>query len=183
MFNACGLKTQKKGTIVYMKSLLILGNGGFGKVVYDAALAMQCFDKIAFLDDKQGNDVLGTLSQYEEFKGEFTHAYAALGKNQLRVQWLEKLKDAGYTLAQIIHPRGYISPSAKLGNGICVLANATVSANAVLHDGVIVNINSALDHDSVLFEGVHLAPGSVVKAGCTVERFAKIESGEVVFKI
>lgn len=41
------------------KSLLIFGAGGYGRVVYELALATGDFDPIAFLDDAK-TDAIGT---------------------------------------------------------------------------------------------------------------------------
>lgn len=163
-------------------SLLILGKGGYGMVVKEAAEAMGVFEKIEFLDDNMQSGALAPLADYAKFTGEFSHAYAAFGKNNFRMQWLERLADCGYTLPIIIHPRAYVSPSAILGNGVCVLANAAVEAFAQIKAGSIINVGAIADHNCVINQCVHVAPGAVVKAGCEVEPLAKIESGEVVFK-
>lgn len=163
-------------------SLLILGKGGYGMVVKEAAEAMGVFDNVAFLDDNMQNGSLAPLADYAKFTGEFSYAYAAFGKNNFRKEWLERLADCGYTLPIIVHPRAYVSPSAILDSGVCVLSNAIVEAYAQIKAGSIINAGAIADHNCVISQYVHLAPGAIVKAGCQVEPLAKIESGEVVFK-
>lgn len=163
-----------------MSKLLILGAGGYGHVIMEAAIATGKYDMVSFLDDsKQG--VLGICDDFERFLGEYECAYPAFGANMLRLQWITRLEAAGFVIESFLHPCAYVSPSAVIGKGAAVLANATVSAGAVLDSGVIVNCAAVADHHCHLHEGVHLAPGAVVKAGAVVERLFKVESGQVIF--
>ncbi|MBP8855800.1 MAG: hypothetical protein KBG54_04775 [Oscillospiraceae bacterium] len=165
-----------------MENLLILGAGGYGRVIRELAADSGAFADIAFLDDANGQ-ALGKLCEYERFLPQYRFAYAALGNNLLRVDWLRRLLAAGFLLPTFVHPRAYVSPSASIEPGTAVLANATVCAGARIFTGAIINAGAIADHDCILNEGVHLAPGAVVKANCVLERLAKVESGEVVFNI
>lgn len=164
-----------------MKQLLILGAGGYGRTVAQAATHQ--FTEIAFLDDNaQGDRVLGTCAQYASFCKPDTYAYPAFGDNALRAKWIERLSAAGFRIPTIVHPRAYVSPTARLAAGVVVLAQAAVGEQAVLSQGVIVNMGAIADHDCVLGACVHLAPGAIVKAGCTLSAQIKVESGMVVDK-
>ncbi|MEG2659282.1 MAG: hypothetical protein RR978_01040 [Oscillospiraceae bacterium] len=165
-----------------MDNLLILGAGGYGRVIREAAIASGLFADIAFLDDAV-DEAIGTLNEFTNFLDKYPFAYPALGNNMLRCKWLTKLENAGFKLPVIIHPRAYVSPTAVISGGTAVLANATVCANAVIGKGVIINVNAVADHDCHLYEGVHLAPGAIVKARCIVEKLAKVDSGEVVTRV
>ena len=68
------------------RRLLILGAGGFGRVVYELAEELGIYYGIAFLDDAaQGEKVVGKLEDYQKLSGEYTHAIVAIGKNALRL--------------------------------------------------------------------------------------------------
>lgn len=56
-----------KGNIDKMRSLLILGAGGMGRMMQETALQLG-YEDIAFLDDaKKEKDVIGKCCDYEAF--------------------------------------------------------------------------------------------------------------------
>lgn len=164
-----------------MKRLLILGAGGYGRTVAEAAAAAG-FDETAFLDDRAPG-ALGVCADYARFAHEYAYAYAAFGDCALRAAWLDRLAAAGFRLPVIAHPRAYVSPSARLGEGVVVLALAAVGANAQIGRGAIVNMSCVVDHDAVVGDCAHVAPGAIVKAGASVAPLTKLESGSVAARI
>ena len=164
-----------------MKKLLILGAGGYGKTVADLASQLGIYDKIAFLDDGcSGPGILGKCGEFLAFADENTQMYPAFGNSQIRMHWLKSLRDAGIAVPTLVHPRAYVSPTAKLGTGTVVLPMAVVNTGVTVKDGCIINIGALIDHDSIIEEGVHLAPGAVVKAENRIPAMEKIDSGEVI---
>jgi UDP-N-acetylbacillosamine N-acetyltransferase len=161
--------------------LLIIGAGGYGNTVADVAKQLNCFEKIAFLDDtKSGSGVLGRCEEYAMFCDEDTAVYPAFGDNALRMEWLEVLMEEGLTVPTLVHPSAYVSPTAVLGEGTVVLPKAVVNTGVTVGVGCLINIGALVDHDTVIEDGVHLAPGAIVKAKNRIAAFAKINSGEVI---
>ena len=164
-----------------MKKLLILGAGGYGRTIADLAAQLGRYEKIAFLDDgRTGEGILGGCGEFSAFADGNTEMYPAFGNNTLRMHWLRSLRDAGVPFPTLVHPRAWVSPTAKLGAGCMVLPMAVVNTGAELRDGCIVNIGALLDHDSIMEEGSHLAPGAIVKAENRIPAEMKVESGAVV---
>ena len=164
-----------------MKNLLIMGAGGYGKTIADVAAQLGIYDRVAFLDDWQiGAKVLGTCADYARFSGEFEEIYPAFGNNEYRMRWLKTLLAEGVAVPTLVHPRAYVSPTAKLGAGTMVLPMAVVNTGVTVGDGCIINIGALIDHDSVVEDGTHLAPGAVVKAENRIRAGSKINSGEVI---
>jgi len=164
-----------------MRKLLILGAGGYGQTVFDLAGQLGCYDKIAFLDDgKAGPGILGTCAEYAMFADEYTEVYPAFGNNEARMHWLELLDEDEVRIPTLVHPRAYVSPTARIGMGSVVLPMAVVNTGVTVGNGCIVNIGALIDHDTVLEDGVHLAPGAIVKAENRIPEKSKIESGTVI---
>lgn len=164
-----------------MKKLLILGAGGYGKTVADLAAQLGCYEQIAFLDDgREGTDILGICASYAEFAEECTHMYPAFGNNEIRMRWLNTLLGNGITVPTLVHPRAYVSPTAKLGTGTMVLPMAVVNTGVTVGNGCIINIGAMIDHDTVIENGTHLAPGAIVKAENRIKAGSKIDSGTVI---
>ena len=164
-----------------MKKLLILGAGGYAQTVADLVRQLGTYERIAFLDDgKSGADILGTCQEYPLFLDAETEVYPAFGNNVLRCQWMGRLLGEGIPIPTLVHPRAYVSPQAKLGQGTVVLPFAVVNTGVTVKDGCIINIGSLIDHDCVIEDGVHLCPGAIVKAENRIAELEKIESGEVI---
>ena len=165
-----------------MKKLLILGAGGYGRTIEDLATQLGCYDQIFFLDDHKPTDpkVLANCTWFKELWDENTEEYPAFGNNAVRMAWLNRLKENNIPVPTLIHPRAYVSPTAKLGAGTVVLPMAVVNTGVTVGEGCIINIGALIDHDCVLEDGVHLAPGVIVKAENRITAGTKIESGTVI---
>ena len=87
-----------------MKSLLILGAGGFGRMVAETAQALG-YEKVVFLDDAVKDEaVIGMCCDYEIRHKEYSVAVAAFGNNKMRLYWTDKLLEEGYEVPAIVHP-------------------------------------------------------------------------------
>ncbi|MEE0691759.1 MAG: phosphotransferase [Lachnospiraceae bacterium] len=164
-----------------MKSLLILGAGGFGQMVKETALALG-YEKVVFLDDASKDaDVIGMCCDYVLRHAEYPAAVAAFGNNKTRLYWTDKLIEEGYEVPSIVHPSAIVSPSVVLEQGCFVMQRAVVNTHTKIERAVLVNSGAVVDHDSVVCAGAHIGLGSVVKANCTIESGRKVEAGEVIF--
>ena len=155
-----------------MSGLLLLGAGGHARVVAETALATGSFTHIGFLDDRfsvssQLPDQLGwpSLGPFDAaltptLRQRFSYALLAFGNADLRLQWLPRLVAANYNLPVLIHPTAFVSPSAQVGPGSVVLAQAAVQTNAVIGSCSIINTGCSVDHDAQLGSGVHICPGA-----------------------
>lgn len=164
-----------------MKSLLILGAGGFGQMVKETALAIG-YEKVVFLDDAaKTEDVIGMCCDYVLKHSEYPAAVAAFGNNKTRLFWTEKLLEEGYEVPVIIHPSAIVSPSAVIEPGCFIMQRAVVNTHTRIGKAALINSGAVVDHDSVVEKGAHVGLGSVVKANCTIEAGHKVEAGEVIF--
>ena len=112
------------------KKLLLVGAGGFGRMV--AEQAMLQYD-CAFVDDGQDVDteicgipVVGGLSDLPELRKNYDLLVVGIGSNQFRAQVYEKAKTLGYGFPNIIAPSAYISPYSKMGYGCKTLVSRMV---------------------------------------------------------
>lgn len=164
-----------------MKSLLILGAGGFGRMVKETAL-LNGYSNVVFLDDAANrDDVIGRCCDYKICHSEYSVAVAAFGNNKTRLSWTDKLIEEGYEVPAIIHPSAIISPSAILEPGCFVMQGAIVNTNTKVERAALINSGAVVDHDSIIGIGAHVGLGSVVKANCKIEEGKKVEAGEVIF--
>lgn len=167
------------------QSLLILGAGGHGHVVADAARAAGV-GKIAFLDDEKIESrfahfpVIGRLSDLSKFAREWRCGIAAVGDNRLRRDLLSALLIAGYETPAVVHSAAVISPDAEVGHGVFAAAGCVVNIGTRLGEGAIVNTGATIDHDCLIGDGVHVSPGAHLAGNVTVMKDAWIGIGASV---
>lgn len=161
--------------------LIILGAGGYGRTVADAAAQTGRFESICFLDDhSDALDVIGVCCVFAQMIDDETAFYPAFGNNEARMGWLHRLMESGCNIPTIIHPTAYVSPTARVMPGTVILPHAIVNTGCEIKAGCIVNCGAIIDHGCVLEKGVHVCLGAIVKAENRIPRCMKIEAGEVV---
>lgn len=169
-----------------METLLIIGAGGHGKVVAEAAELENKYDKIAFLDDNNKLDgiynfpVVGKVTNYKNLKCKYKYAFVAIGNNEVRVKIIEDILREGFIVPIIIHPKATVSNYSKVGFGTVILSGAIVNVNSSIGKGCILNINSTLDHDSTLGDGVHISSGAVVGSMVNIGDLSTIKAGACI---
>lgn len=166
------------------ETLLILGAGGHGRAVAEAALLSGQWQSVRFLDDRwpeasdlYGIPLVGKPDDVARFAGAGHAAIAAVGNNALREKWSEAIRAAGLSLATVIHPRAFVSEGATVERGVAVMAMAMVGVGAVLGRGAIVNANATVDHDAVLGAFAHLGVGVQLAGGVKVGARAWLQAG------
>ena len=179
--------------------LLIVGAGGFGQAIAETAAESGMFNVVGFVDDRfptvktvAGIVVSGRIEDLSSLRYIADMVFVAIGSNAVRASVTESAVRQGFTLATIIHPRAYISPTVKIGSGTVVMAGSVIGSNCVLGEGVIVHYASAIDHDCVVGNYSHIGvnaciTGGVVlgskvwlRTGCTIGRSGEIADGQVV---
>lgn len=167
-----------------LRKLLVLGAGGHGKAVAEAALLSGEWQQVVFLDDRWpelkvvcGLPVVGGLSHLADNAGATDAAIAAVGNNGLRRAWQEKITASDIALVSVVHPRACVSPSASIGSGSAIMALAVVGTEARLGAGVIVNAGAVVDHDVTLDDYAHLGVGVCLAGGATIGEAAWLQAG------
>jgi acetyltransferase EpsM len=186
-------------------ALYVLGAGGHGKVVAEAALRADANDLLGFLDDdarRQGAQILGrpVAGGFDDWARLQPDAVLALGlgDNAARLLALTRARERGVSLATVIHPAATVSSGATIGEGSYVGPGAVVHVDARLGAACIVNSLALVEHDCVLGDGVHVSPraalgggvrlgegvhvglGAAVLPRVTIGAFAVIGAGSVV---
>lgn len=149
-----------------MEQLLLVGAGGFGRVVLEhAALSYEC----VFLDDGDllsinGVPVIGKIADIEKLYGKYKLLLVTIGNNKLRESIYKRAGEAGYRFPNIIVPSAYVSPYSSIGTGCVILNNAVVQNNAKIGNGCILNPGVEAHHDSIIGNNCLVYTNSVVRS-------------------
>lgn len=172
------------------KRVLVWGAGGHGKVLVDALLAASQWEVAGIIDEdgnKNNTEVLGinvTLFEFD-LRGTAKRFHCdtvavAIGDNYTRCEKFRLLRDAGLSAANVVHPSAHVSPFVKLGEGVVILAGATVNPGTVIEDNVCVNTAASVDHDNHLAHSCHIFPHATLTGTVRIEEFAHVGAGAVI---
>ncbi len=153
-----------------MKSVIIIGASGHGKVVADI-IRKSGNQVLGFLDDNKllpkffiGLPLLGVVNDYKKYT-EIAEFVIAIGNVEIREKISAKLEGVRWHTA--IHPSAIISEiDVKIGEGTVIMANAVVNSESQIGKHCIVNSSAVVEHDNVIEDFVHVSVG--VKLGGTV---------------
>jgi sugar O-acyltransferase (sialic acid O-acetyltransferase NeuD family) len=167
--------------------LLVVGAGGHGRSVAEAAQLSDQFDVIGFLDDTLptgtlvlGRSVLGPVASMVNYLATTKLAIVAIGNNSVREKLMQQLTLAGFEWATVVHPRAIVSPSAVLGEGSAVMAGAIVATEAQLGQGSIVNCGAVVDHHAIVEDFGHLGVNACMAGGTLLGRGAWMQAGSAL---
>lgn len=170
--------------------VIILGAraDGHASVVLDILDA--CGVMVAgFLDDDptkwgqaiRDRPILGGIDQLDAFVAThgLTGGIAAIGHNAQRRALGQRIRQAGLTLVNAVHPTAHVSVTAQLGEGVCLCPGAIVMPGARLGDCVTLYTAATVDHDSVLEDGANLSPGVHTAGRVYLEKDVFVGTGAV----
>ena len=165
-----------------MKKLMIIGAGGHGSVVADAA-AKSGYTQIAFLDDGEntaclGYPVVGKTSDAVNYK-DFDF-FVAIGNAKTREKVMNRLTDEGLNVVNVIHPSAIVAKGVTLGKGILLCVGSIVNPNATIGDGVIINTLASVDHDNVIEKFSHISVGAHLAGEVKIGAYTWVGIGATV---
>jgi sugar O-acyltransferase (sialic acid O-acetyltransferase NeuD family) len=153
---------------------MIIGGGGHGRVVAEAAQLGGRFDRVAVIDEKAiENWRLPFVDCFasERELGATPDAWSfvvAIGHAPTRRRLFASYSLAGFRPACVLHPAAAVSRSADVEDGAVILAGAVVASLARIGQGAIVNHNAVVEHDCQVAAFAHVAPGGVMAGGSSL---------------
>ena len=170
-----------------------LGAGTHAKSQLEAIRSADRFEVSALVDDdpaRAGHELLGVpivgLEELARFRSSgIEHAFTGVGgvgASEGRRAAFERLLAEGFELPPIVHASASVSPWARLGRGVQVLAAAVVNAEANLGDGAIVNTGAIVEHDCHVGAHAHVAPGARLAGLVSVGAGAHVGIGAVLIE-
>lgn len=153
-----------------MNRLIIIGAGGHGKVIADAALK-NGYTNICCVDDNATGDVMGfpiigTTADVECLNDGNTDFVIGIGNNAIR-KTIAEIHNVNWV--SIVHPSAQIGFDAEIGKGTVVMANAVVNVCAKIGEHCIINTGAIVEHDNVIENYAHISPnvalGGTVRIG------------------
>lgn len=163
--------------------LLILGAGGHGRVVADAAVQQGTWRGLRATDRNParctGELLTGiAMVPIDAERLPFEAVHVAIGDGAARERESAALDAA--RLTTVVHPAASVSDYAQVGPGCFIAAQAVVAAGARLGAGVIVNHGAVVDHDCAVGSFSHIAPRAAIGGAAAVGHNVLIGAGATV---
>lgn len=131
-------------------------------------------------EDEYHEISIGSLDAYESFAGTYSYAVAAFEDSQVRLDWSNKLIEAGFAIVSLISPKAFVSPSAQINQGCIIEPLAGVNSNVSVGACSIIKMGALINHNSVVAEGCCCENYSIIKTGAYVEPHRVVEMRRTV---
>lgn len=184
---AGGFQTDSKFAFpMVTRRLIVVGAGGHGRIVAEAARISGLWKVISFGDDdpaKAGRVIDGVvvgLWRSREVDGSIV---VAIGDNRIRKAIFAEACSLGLPIGIVVHPRAQVSPGASLGDGSVVLAGAIVQMGARVGRNVIINAGAVIDHDVEVGDHAHIGLNATVCSRAKVGAGERIAPGSVIVSL
>ncbi|WP_160141605.1 acetyltransferase [Salicibibacter halophilus] len=172
-----------------MKRVVVLGNGGHGKVIQDIINHFSAeYQLTGVLDDHYTSTVNNGSNFFEGPIFDANHLadlypdllfIVGIGDNRARKNVVDQLDLPLYRYATVIHPSAVISPTSQIGNGVAIIAGAIVNPHSQINDHVILNTSSSVGHDCQIEDYVHISPRVAIAGGTKVREGTHLGIGSV----
>lgn len=155
---------------------LVFGAGGHGKVVADVVMAAG-HDLVGFVDDDPnrhapglwGIPVFGWEDCRQRWTGPNRPTIAlGIGADATREKIFQRIVAEGFHVLTAVHPSAVVSPRARIGAGVVLMALAAVNPDAEVGDGVILNTGCVVEHDCKVGRFTHISPNATLGGGVTI---------------
>ena len=166
------------------EKLLLIGAGGFGRVVSElAAMQYDC----AFVDDGIasgteicGLPVLGGTADLPRLFPTYRQLVVTIGCNAIRERLYRAAAEIGYAFPPLRHPSADVRPYARLGEGCVLLQHTTVQNGASVGSGVLLNPGVEIHHESFVDDNALIYTNSVIRTMARVGKRVRIGSNVTV---
>lgn len=175
------------------EKIALIGGGGHCTVIIDAIVNSGEYDIEGVVDPKLetgskifgfpilgGDDIL--LDLYKNGVKNAFISVGSVGNCELREILYKKIKDIGFNIATVVHPKAVVARDVKIGEGTFIAASATVNPGTKIGKNVIINTASSIDHDCIIGDFVHIAPGVTLSGEIKVGSQTHIGTGANVIQ-
>ena len=166
---------------------VVIGAGGHAKVVLDILLDLDQTQIVGCVSTEStgspllGLPILGGDEVLPRLRADnVTHAFIAIGDNQVRAKLQRRVEASGFLLINAISRHAVLSDRVTLGTGIAIMPGAVINVDTVVGDGAIINTRASIDHDGNIGAFAHIGPGSTLAGNVTVGEGAFLGAGTTV---
>lgn len=159
----------------------IYGASGHAKVIIDI-VHLNNEEKIDLIidDNPQILEIMGYRVEHQPDKSIFRErpSLIGIGNNKIRKKIAGEIE--GKIQQFISHNAAVVSPSAQIGKGTVIMANAAINAEAIIGEHCIVNTGAVVEHEVILEDFVHISPNATIAGNVKIGEGTHIGIGAAV---
>lgn len=167
--------------------IYIVGAGTYGEAMCELALTLGYAVKGFYDEDEKkrkkiimGYPIIGKYSELNEKDICNNNYIVAIGNNEIRYNIMKNIENYGGLLPNLFHPTAVISPTAKIGKGVYIQANAYIWTNVEIGNYCIISPNVVIAHHSNIGNACLISTLSGVGASITVRDKVFIGMGSTI---
>lgn len=175
------------------EKIILVGAGGHARVLIDLIRLSGLYEIAGIIDTqlKAGEMVSGiTVLGNDDILGELyfhglKYASIAVGsiKNNFKRRVLyERIKEIGFSVPCLSHPKAVIAGNVQLLEGAQIMAGAIIQVNSSIGENTIINTGAIVEHDCQIGMHVHICPGTTISGGCNIGDSTFIGAGATVIQ-
>ncbi len=143
-----------------MKNLIIIGAGGYGREIYNLAKQTKSYNKEyiikGFIDDNlfaldKFRNYPKIISKINEYKIKENDIFiCAISNIEIKKSIISIFKLQNAKFINLIHKSVRFHNNVKLGEGIIIADNSTISCECIIDDFVTINSSVCIGHDVII---------------------------------
>lgn len=155
-----------------MEKLIIIGAGGYAKSVLNS-IDYYNYKIKGFLDefatDKEHLGYQILWHSLDEIKDSEQYFYfIAIGNNEHRKIWYDRLAEKKLKLINVVDRSAIISSESKIGSGCFFGKMSVVNSNAIIGNNCIINTKSLVEHGCKVHNHVNISTNAVINGDVEV---------------
>jgi len=138
----------------------------------------------AYKDSFAGYKILGDDTDAPDVFNRYPEIPLIIAPDQplARKRIVQRYREIGFRFENLISPKAFISPSAKIGEGVLIQSFCNISSNVVLGDFVKLNTYANIMHDCNLGDYTTIAPNAVLLGTVITGEQAYIGAGSTIIQ-
>ena len=158
-----------------MKNLIVYGAGEFGSLISNVVSYNRDLNIVAFGDDDLGKkdqliDGIPIFGNQDLFNfaidNDIKYAISSIGNNKIRAEKYTLLKNKGFQMLSIVHPKALIDTKVTYGENVIIEMGTAIHTNSNIGNNVFLGGDALIGHHNTI--GDHVLIGGNVSFGGSV---------------
>ena len=170
-----------------MKKIGIIGYGVLGRQLeFFLREQNKSGIEIHYFDDlfhSMGNSNSYKFYDYRNFfSAETMEFYVCLGYKELKIKYqiIDDLQSNNCSVPSLIHSTSYVSPLAKIYNGVYIFPMCNIGQNVIIKNGALLHNSVTISHNSTISECSFLAPNVALSGNVEIGKNTFVGTGTVI---
>jgi acetyltransferase EpsM len=163
----------------------IIGGGDHSRIIIDTLFEIYKSNLIIFVYDDnthyksyRNSIYKDTIKNIKNIFNPNENFILSISNMNFRKEIFNKMNNLNWFT--IIHPKTYISPTAKIGKGVYVGVNSVVNSEAKIEDNCIINTNCVVEHNVNIKNNCVISPSVTISGNVLIKENTFIGCGTTI---